>query len=128
MNTKIKIPSIKLKPLIIGMISGIVFCVIMMSLSSFLFTQSGVILDVVLKPLCLIIISLSSFLSGYVSGRISENNGIVYGAICGFFIFSMIFIGSMITGINEITLNIFLKVILIFLFSISGGVLGVNMS
>lgn len=120
--------NIKLKPIFLGLLSGITSLIVMLSLSAFLFVQSGSVPNFVLGPLSLIIISLSTFFSGYVSGHISENKGIIYGAICGIIIFSLIFLFGIITNNSNITLNLLLKGILIMLFSISGGVLGVNMS
>lgn len=127
MSTKFNL-NIKLKPIFFGLLAGITSLIIMLSLSAFLFVQSGGIPNFVLGPLTLIIISLSTFLSGYVSGHISENSGIIYGATCGVIIFSIIFLFGIITNNNTITLNLLLKGILIMLFSISGGVFGVNMS
>lgn len=127
MSTKSNL-NIKLKPICLGLLSGIASLIIMLSLSAFLFVQSGGVPNFVLGPLSLIIISLSTFLSGYVSGHISENKGIIYGAICGIIIFSLMFLFGIITNNSTITLNLFFKGILIMLFSISGGILGVNMS
>lgn len=119
---------LKLKPVCFGLLSGIISLLVMLGLSAFVFTQNGGIPNFVLGPLSLIIISLSTFLSGYVSGHVSESKGIIYGSICGIIIFSIIFLFGIIINNSTITLNLFLKGILIILFAICGGVLGVNMS
>ena len=114
------------KAVLLGTIIGTFFSILMLVISSFLFVKSQNIPASVITPTTMFIIALSTFISGYVSARILKNNGLFWGMIAGFMMFSVVFIAGLMTFGGEISTLVLVKLTLMLLMGAIGGIAGVN--
>lgn len=115
----------QVKALIVGVMvnAAVVFAgVLIITLFSVI---AGSLFRNIIEFMLLVPLALGGYLGGFSTGRISKENGLLLGAICG----AIILLGIIITGfINEssITYMILLKALATLLPSIIGSVKGVN--
>ncbi len=117
---------VRLKPIAIGIVCGVLCSAIILSLSSLLFVLTGVLIESALDFLSYIILAFSAFISGYVAGKLARQGGMVYGLISGLFIFGIIFFGGLISASATLTFVSLIKCIISLLFGSLGGIAGVN--
>lgn len=118
--------SISLRPILLGILVGVICTGVFLVLISFLIFSSGKFSENLLPILSLALVSISSFLSGYITGKITGQKGIVYGLLCGLGIFFMTFLGGIIISNSAITSFLLWKALAIFLSGCLGGIIGVN--
>ena len=70
--------------------------------------------------------AIGSFIGSYIAVRISKINGMLYGMACGFVLFVILFIGSLIIAREPLTMMVAIKAILLILVGAIGGIIGVN--
>ena len=119
---------LSLKPIIFGIFAGITCCFLMISLVCFLFLNSKVLTEEFFEYLSLVILAVSSFVSGFAAGFTAKSKGIVYGFFCGIFLFILFVVGSLAVSKEGVSYLSALKGSLTVIFSLAGGVVGVNKS
>lgn len=119
---------LSLKPIIFGIFAGITCCFLMISLVCFLFLNSKVLTEEFFEYLSLVILAVSSFVSGFAAGFTAKSKGIVYGFFCGIFLFILFVVGSLAVSSEGVSYLSALKGSLTVIFSLAGGVVGVNKS
>ena len=77
-------------------------------------------------PITIAAASLGALVGGYVSGRISQQKGILYGFSSGLLLFALLFLCGVIIVREPLAPAMFIKLGLMLLFGIIGGILGVN--
>lgn len=113
------------KPLLIGIISGFLCCFFMLCSATFLVLKSENSSDNILNIVSLIILAISSFFSGFIAGYSAKKKGLIYGSLCGFILFLILFFGKMIVGDN-IGYEVILKSFFGSICSVVGAIFGVN--
>lgn len=119
---------LSLKPIIFGTLAGISCCFLLISLVCFLFLSSKSLPEEFFEYLSLVILAVSSFASGFAAGFTAKSKGIVYGFFCGIFLFILFVVGSLAISNDGVSYLSALKGSLSVIFSLAGGVLGVNKS
>ena len=66
---------LSLKPIIFGVLAGIVCCFLMISLVCFLFLKSKSLPEEFFEYLSLVILAVSSFVSGFAAGFTAKSKG-----------------------------------------------------
>ena len=105
---------------------GTFFSILTLVISSFLFVKSQNISATVITPLTMFAIALGAFISGYVTARIIKSNGLFWGMIAGFVMFSVVFIAGLMISNGEISTLVLVKLTLMLLMGAIGGIAGVN--
>ncbi len=114
------------KAILSGTIMGTFFSILTLVMSSFLFVKSQNISATVITPLTMFAIALSAFISGYITARIIKSNGLFWGMIAGFVMFSVVFIAGLMISNGEISTLVLVKLTLMLLMGAIGGIAGVN--
>lgn len=114
------------KPLIWGVFLGASLCALLPILSALLITKSGNIPYSFMIPMMLVFAGLGAFAGGYISAFISKESGMLYGAMCGFILFSMIFTGGIIIAHESVTMITAIRALTMVLCGSIGGIIGVN--
>ena len=114
------------KAILSGTIMGTFFSILTLVISSFLFVKSQSISATVITPLTMFAIALGAFISGYVTARIIKSNGLFWGMIAGFVMFSVVFIAGLMISNGEISTLVLVKLTLMLLMGAIGGIAGVN--
>lgn len=119
---------LSLKPIIFGVLAGIVCCFLMISLVCFLFLKSKSLPEEFFEYLSLVILAVSSFVSGFAAGFTAKSKGLIYGFFCGIFLFILFVVGSLAVSNEGVSYLSALKGGLTVVFSLVGGAFGVNKS
>ena len=119
---------LSLKPIIFGVLAGIVCCFLMISLVCFLFLKSKSLPEEFFEYLSLVILAVSSFVSGFAAGFTAKSKGLIYGFFCGIFLFILFVVGSLAVSNEGGSYLSALKGGLTVVFSLAGGAFGVNKS
>lgn len=114
------------KAILSGTIMGTFFSILTLVISSFLFVKSQNISATVITPLIMFAIALGAFISGYITARIIKSNGLFWGMIAGFVMFSVVFIAGLMISNGEISTLVLVKLTLMLLMGAIGGIAGVN--
>lgn len=114
------------KAILSGTIMGTFFSILTLVISSFLFVKSQNISATVITPLTMFAITLGAFISGYITARIIKSNGLFWGMIAGFVMFSVVFIAGLMISNGEISTLVLVKLTLMLLMGAIGGIAGVN--
>lgn len=114
------------KAILSGTIMGTFFSILTLVMSSFLFVKSQNISATVITPLTMFAIALGAFISGYITARIIKSNGLFWGMIAGFVMFSVVFIAGLMISNGEISTLVLVKLTLMLLMGAIGGIAGVN--
>lgn len=117
-----------LKPILAGVIVGVISSFFMLSSITFLLLKSGSLAEELLDGINLFILAASAFASGYTAGYISKIKGLIYGFFCGTALFIIMIIGGMITGNQGISWFSAIKCAVGVSISSIGGIIGVNKS
>lgn len=119
---------LSLRPIIFGVLSGISCCFLLISLACFLFLSSKSLPEEFFEYLSLVVLAVSSFAAGFAAGFTAKSKGLVYGFFCGIFLFILFVVGSLAVSSEGVSYLSALKGGLTVVFSLGGGVLGVNKS
>lgn len=119
---------LSLKPIIFGVLAGIICCFLMISLVCFLFLKSKSLPEEFFEYLSLVILAVSSFVSGFAAGFTAKSKGLIYGFFCGIFLFILFVVGSLAVSNEGVSYLSALKGGLTVVFSLAGGAFGVNKS
>lgn len=114
------------KAILSGTIMGTFFSILTLVISSFLFVKSQNISATVITPLTMFAIASGAFISGYITARIIKSNGLFWGMIAGFVMFSVVFIAGLMISNGEISTLVLVKLTLMLLMGAIGGIAGVN--
>lgn len=114
------------KAILSGTIMGTFFSILTLVISSFLFVKSQNISATVITPLTMFAIALGAFISGYITARIIKSNGLFWGMIAGFVMFSVVFIAGLMISNGEFSTLVLVKLTLMLLMGAIGGIAGVN--
>lgn len=114
------------KAILSGTIMGTFFSILTLVISSFLFVKSQNISATVITPLTMFTIALGAFIGGYITARIIKSNGLFWGMIAGFVMFSVVFIAGLMISNGEISTLVLVKLTLMLLMGAIGGIAGVN--
>ena len=115
-----------MKPLIWGVFLGASVCAVLPVLSAFLITKSGNVPHSFMMLMMLAFASFGAFAGGYISALISRESGMLYGAMCGFILFAMIFMGGIIIAHESVTMITLIRALSMVLCGSIGGIMGVN--
>ena len=119
---------LSLRPIIFGVLAGISCCFLLISLACFLFLSSKSLPEEFFEYLSLVVLAVSSFAAGFAAGFTAKSKGLVYGFFCGIFLFILFVVGSLAVSSEGVSYLSALKGGLTVVFSLGGGVLGVNKS
>ncbi len=119
---------LSLRPIIFGVLAGISCCFLLISLVCFLFLSSKSLPEEFFEYLSLVVLAVSSFAAGFAAGFTAKSKGLVYGFFCGIFLFILFVVGSLAVSSEGVSYLSALKGGLTVVFSLGGGVLGVNKS
>ena len=119
---------LSLRPIIFGVLAGISCCFLLISLACFLFLSSKSLPEEFFEYLSLVVLAVSSFAAGFAAGFTAQSKGLVYGFFCGIFLFILFVVGSLAVSSEGVSYLSALKGGLTVVFSLGGGVLGVNKS
>ncbi len=115
-----------IKASIVGIILGSIVCILFLMLFSFLFVRAETLPMKFIEPIVIVISSLGTFVSGYITSKIIKKNGMMYGMISGFLMFVILFISGLIVCGDSITTVILVKCTAMLLAGAVGGIFGVN--
>ncbi len=115
-----------IKALILGVVSSVTMIGILMCVLCAVFLASPLPPQEYLEYIILTIDAISVFIGGYIAARINKCNGMIVGLIVGFIVFLSLIISGFIAFNTTLTLVTLLKAIVILIFSILGGIKGVN--
>lgn len=125
-NTNFKVNKKLLKATIFGIIIGCLVTMIVTLISAVVFLKSGKMPGDILGYITLAFLGIGSLAGGYTAARIYKSAGIVCGAAVGISIFIITFVVGITNFSGSIGVMLLLKLIVIMLLSVIGGVLGVN--
>lgn len=84
----------------IGVVTGACFCAVLLVIFAFLFLKMQRVPVTALSPVSIGISALGSFLAGLVTGKLSRQRGLLYGAITGVVLFALFLVSNLsVTGI-----------------------------
>ena len=114
------------KALIIGIIAGLLTCMLFLVLSASVFVKLGSISQNFLRILSLLAASGGAFVSGYLALRVYKEKGLYIGAACGSLVFLIFMISGFFVSWESLSSFTLVKLMLLAFFGALGGVLGTN--
>ena len=115
-----------IKSVILGGVSSSCIMAILMCITAVILTTSALLPYEYLAYIMLFIEAISVFFGGYIASRVNKSKGLILGLINGGIIFTAITLSGLISSSDTITYITLLKLVSIMLFSILGGIKGVN--
>ncbi len=115
-----------IKAIILGGVSSTCIIAVLMCITAVLLTTSALLPYEYLAYIMLFIDAISVFFGGYIASRINKTKGLILGLINGVVIFTAITISGLLSSGETVTYITLLKLITIIIFSILGGIKGVN--
>ena len=115
-----------IKAVILGGVSSTCIMAILMCITAVILTTSALLPYEYLAYIMLFIEAISVFFGGYIASRVNKSKGLILGLINGGIIFTPITLSGLISSGDTITYITLLKLVSIMLFSILGGIKGVN--
>lgn len=112
--------------LIFGTLAGCGLIALLMCIVSLCILVTGKLPHDSLKWIMVAVCCFSSFISGYITSRLTKSNGLIFGAISGTIIFIIILIAGLICSDGIFSILTFIKLISIVLCGGLGGIKGVN--
>ena len=116
-----------IKAIILGVMSSACIMAILMSITAVILTTSALLPYEYLTYIMFFIEAISVFFGGYIASRINKSKGLILGFINGSIIFTAITLSGLFTSGDTITYLTLLKLVIILVFSILGGIKGVNL-
>ena len=105
-----------IKPVTLGCTIGMCINLLLLYSCSFLFSKNSNFPIYVVTPITIVTMIIGSFFSGYSCAKISGKNGMIYGLLCGFIIFNIIFFSDIIFIGQSISTMILVKLFSILLY------------
>lgn len=118
--------SLYIKALIIGTLAGSATIAVLLCLCSIILLISATLPHDFLSFLGIGICMLSALVSGYVSARITKQNGLLCGLISGVIIFLIILLAGFISGDGKFTYLTLIRLAGLAVLGALGGIKGVN--
>ena len=115
-----------IKAVILGAVSSTCILAILLCVTTVILTASSLLPYEYLAYIMLFIEAVSVFFGGYISSRINKSKGLVLGLINGTIIFTAITLSGLIKSSETVTYLTLLKLVVILIFSVLGGIKGVN--
>lgn len=115
-----------LRCLIIGILCGIAVTAILTVICSFVIMISGKYPADAISFISLAFLGIGGLAGGYIAARLNKNSGLIVGGLTGFIIFLIILIAGLSSSFGTVTLFTLYKLIVLVIFSMLGGILGVN--
>ncbi len=115
-----------IKAIILGVVGSACIIAVLMSITAVILTTSALLPYEYLAYIMLFIEAISVFFGGYIASRINKSKGLILGLINGVIIFTAITLSGLFTSGESVTYITLLKLIAIMIFSILGGIKGVN--
>ncbi|MEG2295666.1 MAG: TIGR04086 family membrane protein [Oscillospiraceae bacterium] len=114
-----------LRPIVLGVIAGILLPIILLSMLSIIMSIQPIPQNFI-YPITLFVMAVGAFVSGYFCTKITKKEGLFLGFLCGVLLFSVIAIFGIMFSNLEFNFSMLTKFLTIILSSMIGGVLGVN--
>ncbi|MDR3179194.1 MAG: TIGR04086 family membrane protein [Oscillospiraceae bacterium] len=114
------------KPVIIGSLTGIAVCLIMLFIFAFLFVNIRIMPQPAVNSLSILSMISGVFLGSYISARISKEKGFFYGACTGIVLFFMLLLISVTIVCEPFSMLVVIKFFSLLISGILGGIVGVN--
>jgi putative membrane protein (TIGR04086 family) len=114
-----------IRPLLIGTVIGIVCMAVCLVLAALLMTLTD-IPQTAVTVLSVIAGVVGAFAGGWSAGRIAEQRGLIVGAFCGLLLFFTVLILGIILHRSIQIGFLFVKLAVLLLAGMTGGVVGVN--
>lgn len=118
--------SLYIKALIFGTLAGCTATASLLCVLSLGLIVTGALPHDYLSWIVIALCSLSAFLSGYVTARITKVKGLLCGAMSGLIMFIILLLAGLITGDGDFTYISLVKLFGLLLFGALGGIKGVN--
>lgn len=116
---------LKVKPLLIGVLSAAVVCVLGLLLSAVLMTFAD-LSEGITTTLSLVSAALGAFVGGMFAAKLSENRGWLMGLLCGLILFVLILLSGLVVHRSVDIGFLFVKSAVLLLGGMIGGMIGVN--
>lgn len=115
-----------IKAIIFGVIAGAITLAILLCLGSMGLLITGSIPHDYMSIISIILCGVSSFMSGYVSARVTKEKGLIIGSVSGIIMFIIVLLTGLIWRDGNFTYLTLVKLALFTLFGALGGVKAVN--
>ena len=114
-----------MRPLISGVITGILAGVVLLLLFSALVSVKDIPQSMI-DPMAIFSLCVGAFVAGFRCSRVVRSRGLVYGAFSGVMFSVVVIFAGMISGAGGIGMPTVFRCVFILLCAMIGGVLGVN--
>ena len=115
-----------IKAIIVGVATSVCLIAILMCITAGVLLISSQIPYEYLEYIMLVIDAVAVFLGGYIASRINKSQGMFLGLINGAIVLLAVIIGGFCSSTDTITYITLIKAVVILVFSILGGIKGVN--
>ena len=115
-----------IKAIIVGVATSVCLIAILMCITAGVLLISSQIPYEYLEYIMLVIDAVAVFLGGYIASRINKSQGLFLGLINGAIVLLAAIIGGFCSSTDTITYITLIKAVVILVFSILGGIKGVN--
>ena len=115
------------KHLLIGVFSGLAVTLIIMLICALLLTLKDFEASVA-TPLSNICLSIGAFFGGFVAAYIHKSKGLIIGGVSGLLLFAIITVIALFVNLGNVSINTLIRLVFMVITSVTGGVIGVNLS
>ncbi len=115
-----------IKAIIFGTLAGSMSLAVLLALGCVGLLITSSIPHDYLSIIAIALCAVSSFISGYISARITKEKGFFIGIISGIIMFVIVLLSGLIWGDGSFTFLTPLKLVLLMLFGALGGIKAVN--
>lgn len=105
---------------------GAIVCVVFLLTVSCAFVKMGSLPMQAVEIFAIISCAIGAISSGYICGRITRENGLIFGIICGLVLFVTVLLANVIIFRGSISLLALVKCIFMMLMGAIGSIFGVN--
>jgi len=112
-------------PILTGVALGVAVAVCVLLLMSLVLSTRSVPQPLV-GPMAIFAICFGALVSGFCCGRIKRQNGLAYGAACGAVFSAVALLSSLAIGDNGFGTLALIKIVIMLISAMLGGVMGVN--
>ena len=116
---------LRIKPVAIGILAGMVACVLFLLLMSAVMTARH-IPQTAVAPMALFALSAGAFVSGVVCAALARRAGLLHGAVCGLGMTAVVYAVGLFSGSGAWGVPFIFKAVFVLLAAMLGGVLSVN--
>ncbi len=113
------------KYVLVGVGAALILCIVFSLLSAFALTLADLPQKAIL-PISMAVIGISAFIGSFIAGKMLHKKGLVLGILTGALLFALIFIGGLFIPDESLGSTVIGKILLCFIPSLLGAVLGVN--